>query len=641
MASVAAFFKGAAGYLNRAALPMSRYANMAGISIVILMMLMTVADVVLRYFFNRPILGAYELIEFILVIVVFFAVAYTMAQDRHVSVDVLITRLPDPARYTLTSINTLMGLGIALLITWRTVLFALAQKFRGVTSPALHISVYPFILLLALGAALLFLVLLAQYFDALGRALEKGGIKTGLILIIGSLFALFIVTSPIWLREAYAEMNPFTVGIIGIIFLVLLLFSGMPVGFVMAIVGFMGMTYLNGVVSGVSLFGRVPYGTTANHAMSVLPLFILMGALCFHSGISREIYYTVYRWLGNLPGGLAMATIGACAGFAAVSGSSVASTAAMGTVAMPEMKRYNYAPSLATGCIAAGSSIGILIPPSIMLVVYGILAEQSIGQLFLAGFIPGIMEALFYMVTIYILCKRNPQLGPKGPATNFRDKIVALKDTWAMLVLFILVIGGIYVGLFTPTEAAGIGAFGALVLALARKKLKWSSFSDSLVETGQTASMAFVILIGSVMLGYFLTVTRLPFSLAETVSALEVNRYIVLAIVLVIYIFLGAIMSAIAMIMLTVPIFAPIIQALGFDPIWFGIILVRVCEIGQITPPVGINVYVMKGIAKDVPLYTIFRGTLPFLLADFLHVIILIAFPRISLFLPNLAAGLQ
>ena len=382
MNPTAAALKTVAGHLDRATLALSRYFNIGGISIVILMMLMTVLDVLLRYFFNRPIVGAYELIEFTLVIVVFFSAAYTMARGRHVAVDVLISRLPGRSRHTLTFVNMLMGIGIVSLIGWRTILFALSQRFRGVTSPALHIAIYPFILLVALGAGLLFLVLLAKLIEALAHALEEKGAHTGMLLLGASLFALFVVSSPIWLHEVYADLNPFLVGILGILFMVLLLFSGMPVGFVMAIVGFMGMTYLSGFGSGVSLFGRVPYSTTANHALSVLPLFILMGAVCFHSGISREIYYTVYRWLGNLPGGLAMATIGACAGFAAVSGSSVASTAAMGTVAMPEMKRYKYAPTLATGCIAAGSSIGILIPPSVMLVVYGILAEQSIGQLF-------------------------------------------------------------------------------------------------------------------------------------------------------------------------------------------------------------------------------------------------------------------
>jgi tripartite ATP-independent transporter DctM subunit len=633
------YLKSAAVALNRASVFLSRYFNIAGISLVVLMMMMTVADVLLRFFFGRPIVGAYELIEFTLVVVVFFSVAYTMAKGRHVAVDVVISRLSDRARSMMSCINTLVSIFIAILIAWQTTLFALAQKHREVTSSALYITVYPFILIVTFGAALLFIVLLAEYLESLSKALEEKRAQAVLILFLGSVFALFVVSSPIWLHEVYSDLNPFWVGILGIILMVLLLFTGIPVGFVMAIVGFMGMTYLSGFGAGVSLFGRVPYSTTANHALSVLPLFILMGALCFNSGISREIYFTVYRWLGNLPGGLAMATIGACAGFAAVSGSSVASTAAMGTVAMPEMKRYKYDPTLATGCIAAGSSIGILIPPSVMLVVYGILAEQSIGALFLAGIIPGILEALFYMVTIYILCKRKPELGPPGPKTSLKEKVYALKDTWAVLVLFVVVIGGIYIGLFTPTEAAGIGAFGALLVALLRKKLKWPSFFSSLEETGETTSMAFVILIGSVILGYFLTVTRLPFGLADIVSGLEVNRYLILAIVIFIYIFLGSIMSAIAMIMITVPIFFPIIDALGFDPIWFGIILVRVCEIGQITPPVGINVYVMKGIADDVPLQTIFKGIFPFLLTDVLHVLLLIAFPQISLFLPNLIAG--
>jgi tripartite ATP-independent transporter DctM subunit len=303
------------------------------------------------------------------------------------------------------------------------------------------------------------------------------------------------------------------------------------------------------------------------------------------------------------------------------------------------MKRYKYDPALATGCIAAGSSLGILIPPSVILVIYGILAEQSIGKLFLAGFVPGILEAVFYMITIYVLCRRKPLIGPPGPRTTFREKLLSLKDTWAVLALFILVIGGIYRGIFTPTEAAGIGAFGALLFALGRRRLTWRGFLDSLGETGGTTAMAFIILIGSVILGYFLTITRLPFELASVVSALEVNRYAVLFVIVIVYLFLGAIMSTPAMVMLTVPIFVPVVAALGFDLIWFGIIITRVSEIGQITPPVGMNVFVMKGVAKDIPLYTIFRGVLPFLVADFAHVSLLVAFPQIALFLPNLMAA--
>jgi tripartite ATP-independent transporter DctM subunit len=308
----------------------------------------------------------------------------------------------------------------------------------------------------------------------------------------------------------------------------------------------------------------------------------------------------------------------------------------MGMVALPEMRRYRYDSGLAAGSIAAGGSIGVLIPPSVILVIYAILTEQSIGKLFAAGFIPGILEAVFYMITIFIICKHTPLKGPKAKKYPFKEKFIALKNVWGVVLLFIVVIGGIYAGLFTPTEAAGIGATGALLFALGRRKITWKNFFTSLDETGQTTAMVFVILIGAGLLGYFLAVTRLPFQLSTYVSELAVNRYIILSMVIAVYLVLGAIMSSLAMIVLTVPIIFPVIEALGFDPIWFGIIIVRVVEIGQITPPVGINVYVMKGVAKDVPLETIFKGVLPFVVADICHVLLLIAFPQIVTFLPGL-----
>jgi len=431
-------------------------------------------------------------------------------------------------------------------------------------------------------------------------------------------------------------MEPLTVGYIGIGILILLIFSGIPIGVAMGAVGVAGMAYIAGGGAGLGLLQRVPYDTTANFALSVVPLFILMGAFCFYAGISQDLYRTVYRWLGHQRGGLAMATVGACAGFAAVSGSSLATAATMGTVALPEMRKYKYDDRLATGAIAAGGTIGILIPPSIILIIYGLITEQSIGELFLAGFIPGILEAVFYMVTIYFLTLRNPLLGPRGPQTTFIEKVTALKDTWIVLALFVLVIGGIYLGVFSPSEAGGVGAFGAFLFALGRRRLGWKSFFSSLVETGKTTAMIFIILIGASLLGYFLAVTRLPFELADFVATLPVNRYIILALILVVYIFLGCVMDSMAMILLTVPIFFPVILALGFDPIWFGIIVVRVTEMGQITPPVGINVYVIKGVAKDVPMTTIFRGIIPFFIADIFHVALLIAVPQLSLLLPGL-----
>ena len=431
-------------------------------------------------------------------------------------------------------------------------------------------------------------------------------------------------------------MTPLAIGLIGLAVLFVLLLSRMPIGLVMALVGFVGFAIIAGFGDALGVLGTVPYATFANYNMSIIPLFILMGAFCYYSGLSKDLYDTVHAWLGHFRGGLSMATVGACAGFAAVSGSSLATAATMGTVALPEMKRFGYDDRLATGAVAAGGTIGILIPPSIVLILYAVITEQSIGKLFLAGIIPGVLEAVFYLATIYILCKFNPQLGPPGPGITFRKKIASLSNSWVVLVLFVLIMGGLYLGWFSPIEASGIGAFGAFIFALFRKKLPWKSFKESLFDTGKTTVMIFIILMGAMIFGYFLAVSRLPYELAATISALPVNSYVILAIILVFYLFLGAVMDSLAMMLLTVPIFFPLVLELGFNPIWFGILIVRVCEIGLITPPVGLNVYIIRGVAKDVPMQTIFRGIAPFLIADVLHVALLVAFPQISLFLPNL-----
>jgi C4-dicarboxylate transporter DctM subunit len=431
-------------------------------------------------------------------------------------------------------------------------------------------------------------------------------------------------------------MTPLTIGYIGIGLLVVLLFSGIHIGVVMGAVGFLGIACISGWAAGLIVLKTVPFTTFANYSMSVVPLFILMGGFCFYAGISKELYDTVHKWLGHLRGGLAMATVGACAAFAAVSGSSLATAATMGTVALPEMRRYKYDPALAAGCIAAGGSIGILIPPSVPLIIYGILANQSIGKLFIAGIIPGVLEAIFYIITIYILCRLNPARGPSGSKTGFMEKITSLKATWGVLLLFIIVIGGIYFGIFSPTEAAGVGACGACIFAMVRRRLGWPNFKASVVGTVKTTSMIFVIFLGAMILGYFLAVTRLPFELADFVGGLPVNRYVILGLILAVYFVLGCIMDSLAMILLTVPIFYPLITALGFDPIWFGIIIVRAAEIGLITPPVGLNVFVIKGITKEIPMYTIFRGIIPFIIADICHVILLVIVPQVATFLPGL-----
>ena len=431
-------------------------------------------------------------------------------------------------------------------------------------------------------------------------------------------------------------MTPLETGIVGVGVLLVLLLSRMPIGLVMGLVGFAGFAYLTSFEAGLGILRTVTYSTFADYNLSVIPLFILMGAFCFYAGLSKDLYDTVHAWLGHLRGGLAMATVGACAGFAAISGSSLATAATMGTVALPEMKRFKYSDRLATGAVAAGGTIGILIPPSVILILYGVITEQSIGKLFMAGFIPGILEAVFYMVTIYVLCKSNSRLGPPGPKTTVREKLNALRGTWVVLALFVLVIGGIYMGIFSPTEAAGVGAFGAFVFGLARRRLGWQAFRSSVTESLKSSAMIFIIILGAMILGYFLAVSRIPFHLADMVGAMSVNRYLILTIVLFIYLALGCVMDSMAIMLLVTPIFFPLAISLDFNPIWFGILITRMSEIGLITPPVGLNVYIIHGVAKDVSMQTIFVGIIPFLIADILHVTLLIIFPQLSLFLPNL-----
>jgi C4-dicarboxylate transporter, DctM subunit len=430
-------------------------------------------------------------------------------------------------------------------------------------------------------------------------------------------------------------MTPVQVGFIGLAVLMILLFTGMPLGFVMALTGFAGFAYLKNLDTGLALLGTVPYRTFSEYGFSVFPLFILMGEFCFAAKISGDLYDTTHKWVGQFPGGLAMATVGACAGFATICGSSVATAATMGTVALPEMKKYRYDPSLAAGCISCGGTLGIMIPPSVGFIIYGIITEQSIGKLFIAGILPGVVQTILLLGTIVILCRRNPLLGPPGPKTNFKEKFFSLRKTWIVLLLFLVVIGGMYLGFFSPTEAAGVGAFGAFVFALARRLLSRKGLQEAIYTTVLTTSMCFVIIAGALVFGYFLAVSRLPSELSNMIMAMQVNRYVVLSMILVLYLFLGCIMDTIAMTLLTVPIFFPLIVASGFDPIWFGVIVTLMAEIGLITPPVGINVFVIGGVARDVPMYTIFKGVFPFLMSMFVLVGLLVAFPQIATFLPS------
>ncbi|MFQ6078558.1 MAG: TRAP transporter large permease, partial [Thermodesulfobacteriota bacterium] len=385
----------------------------------------------------------------------------------------------------------------------------------------------------------------------------------------------------------------------------------------------------------LSILAQDIFEQFSSYPLSVIPMFILMGTFAFASGISRRLYETTYTWVGELRGGLTMATVLACAGFAAICGSTAATAATMGKIALPEMKKYNYDDTLATGTVASAGTLGILIPPSTILIVYGILTEESIGKLFIAGVFPGLLLSLFFVATVVFLCLRNPAIGPPGAPTSWKEKVRATTGIIETMILFVLAIGGLFLGWFSPTQAGAIGAGGALIIGLARRQLSWRIFFEAGKEGLRTGCMVIFIITGAVIFGHFMAVSTIPFILADWFGGLPIHRMAVMGVIVFIYFIGGFFMDSMALVVVTIPIFFPVVMKLGFDPIWFGVIIVLVAEMGVITPPVGVNVFVIKGIAPDVPLETIFKGIFPFLAALIIVTIILIVFPQIATFLPS------
>ena len=431
-------------------------------------------------------------------------------------------------------------------------------------------------------------------------------------------------------------MTPIAAGLLGFLLLIVLMFARIPVGFVMTIVGFLGFGLLTSWGASLNLLARDFFSVFGSYNLTVIPLFVLMGQIAYHTGISSRLFNAAHKFLGHLPGGLAIATIGACAGFSAICGSTSATAATMASVALPEMKKYHYDPALATGVVAAGGSLGILIPPSTIFIIYGIMTEQSIGKLFMAGVLPGILLTVLFILTIVVWTRLQPDICVPAPKASFRERIASLTGVIETFILFVLVMGGLFVGFFTPTEAAGIGAFGTIVIALIGGHLTWRGFTRSLNETTRISCMILVIVAGATVFGHFLAVTTIPAQIGQWVSGLPLPSFLIIGLIILVYLLLGCLMDSLAMIMLTIPVFYPVVTTLGYDPIWFGVVIVLVAEMGVITPPVGINVYIVAGVARDVPLQVIFRGAMNMMIALLLTALLLIIFPQIALFLPGL-----
>lgn len=436
-------------------------------------------------------------------------------------------------------------------------------------------------------------------------------------------------------------MSPLTIGIIGVLFFFVLMMLRMPIAFAMAITGIIGISIINSPTAAFRTVSLELYTNLSDYSLSVVPMFIWMGYLAFHSGIGSRLYDFVYKLIGHLPGGLALATQGTSGLFGAISGSNTATAATIGAISIPEMRKYNYSDSLSTASVASGGVLGVLIPPSVLFIVYGIATEQSIGQLFVAGIVPGIILMLFFMASISIQILINPKIAPRGEKSTWNERIKALKGgLWEVFVIFALSLGGLFAGWFTPTEAGAVGAFGVLLLTVITRRLSWTGFLNSLYDTTYNIAMIMLLVASAIIFGSFIAITRIPFELATFIGDLSLPNFIIILFILLIYLILGFFIDALAMILLTIPIFYPVVvDSLGYDPIWFGVVIVLVAAMGVITPPVGINVYIIKGVAKDVPLETIFKGIWPFLYAIIVLLILIVAFPIIITYLPDLIYG--
>ena len=428
------------------------------------------------------------------------------------------------------------------------------------------------------------------------------------------------------------------VGIIGILLLLALIALRIPIAYSMLLVGFLGFSYLVSPQAALNMVTTELFSNFSSYTLSVIPMFVWMGFIAYYSGVGTGLYTLIYRLIGYRPGGLAIATQGACAIFGAICGSNTATAATMGAIALPEMRKYKYDDSLSTASVAAAGALGILIPPSVIFIVYGAATEQSIGKLFISGIIPGILLMVLYILTIFILVKINPEMAPAGQKFTFKEKVQALKGgLFEIIITFIISLGGLFAGYFSATEAGAIGAGSILFITLLRRQLKWDGFIKSLKDTTRTSAMIMLLVAGAMVFGRFIAVSRLPFEMANWAANLNLPPFMIMAVILIIYLILGCFIDALALVLLTVPIFYPVVtDVLGYNPIWFGVITVLVVAMGVITPPVGMNVFIIKGVAKDVPLETIFKGVWPFIIAIFACIALLIIFPQIATFLPNM-----
>jgi tripartite ATP-independent transporter DctM subunit len=627
-AAVSGVLDSAIGALNKLNSPV-RWVGIVGMAIFILMVLFTFTDVVMRYIFNRPISASVELTSLMMVIVVFLGIAYTQLSKAHVTMDLITVRLSRRPQLVMEGFANLVSIALFAVLIWRIII-------NAVTNPqltaVLKIPHSPFILVAAFGCVLLTLMLVRDFLQNVNESLRYKG---NLWLPLVGIPAVVIAGTAILLATVHPQISLPMLGVIGIAAMLLFFCTGTPIAFSLMAVGLVFLIIMRGPVAAFDILGKSWFSTVGEYNWSPLMFFLLMGYICFYCGFGEDLFRTGQRFLGHLRGGLAMGTVAACTAFGAVVGDTLSGSVAMTAIGLPEMRKYRYDDRLAIGTLTCSGTIGALIPPSLGFILYAVLAEQSIGELFIAGIIPGLLCAVLFMSLIYGWCRMNPHLGPPIPGVSWSERLGSLSSGGPIAILFLLVIGGIYAGIFTATEGGGIGSFGALALGLIMRRLDWKRFTNSLAEAAKFTAMCFTILGGAIIFGYFVVMSKLPFVMAETISSMSVPPILVLIMIVLVLFILGCFLPVIPLLLITTPIFLPIANSMGWDLVWFGVIIVLMMNMACITPPFGINLFVMKGVTQK-PISIIYSSAMPFVLALTLTVVLIIAFPALSVWLPYL-----
>jgi len=609
--------------------------NIFSAAIITFSMLLTTVDVVLRYLFNSPLPGVYTIVEMSMLGAVFPAVAYVQQIRGNVRVDIFIDRITGNPRRVFELATLFLAFVAFALMCWQIGLLAREAWVTGDFDMGLiELPFWPPMTVMTIGLGLLCLRFVTDIKNYLIE-LKENSSRWSLLLILALLplaaFALFLgLIRP-------GEFNPMTVGWIMMVAMVVVLLMGLPVSFGLLLVGIVGYWVLGGPTKTFSLLGIVPYERISHYPLSCVPLFILMGHLAYQAGFANSMYSTVQKWIGHMPGSMAQATVLGGAAFGAACGAGIASCATLGKICIPVMRNFGVDTRMALGCVAATGGLAALIPPSIVMVIIALITDQSVGKLLIAGIIPGLVAAGCFMVIIYIRVKLNPKLVPQAlSGITWKERIVSLKGSWGIVMLAIIVMGGIYAGIFTPTEAGALGASGALFLGLITKRLTMQNFKDAIMDSTKTTAMILLILAAATVFGCFLGISRIPAHMSDFLLELQVPRLVVLTGVIVMYIIAGMFMDMIAFTFLTLPIIYPAIIALGYDPIWFGVVIVVLCELALITPPFGLNLFILRGMIPGVTMGDVIIGSVPFMFMYVLTVILMILFPGLATWLPSL-----